>query len=104
MVLIPAENLVILLLVISVLAGANFLTKTYRDTVLFSHLPTQGTADLFSAVQVLTMLFSIPASAIAGAIFSVQPVMLFVLIAVLNLALLAMAYMISKLQSETAEI
>jgi MFS family permease len=99
MVLIPAGNLSVLLLVISVLAGATFLTKTYRDTVLFSHLPTQGTADLFSAVQVLTMLFSIPASAIAGTIFSAQPVMLFVLIAVLNLALLAMAYMISKLQT-----
>jgi MFS family permease len=99
MVLIPAGNLVILLLVISVLAGGTFLTRTYRDTVLFSHLPTRGTADLFSAVQVLTMLFSIPASAIAGAIFSVQPVMLFVLIVILNLILLALAYMISKLQT-----
>jgi MFS family permease len=98
-VLIPAGNVLVLLLVISVLAGATFLTKTYRDTVLFSHLPTQGTADLFSAVQVLTMLFSIPASAIAGAIFSAQPVALFVLIAVLNLALLAMAYMISNFQT-----
>jgi MFS family permease len=104
MVLIPAENLMILLLVISVLAGANFLTKTYRDTVLFTHLPSSGTADLFSAVQVLTMLFSIPASAIAGAIFSVQPIMLFVLIAILNLILLALAYMISKLQTKLAEI
>jgi MFS family permease len=99
--LIPAGNLVILLLVISVLAGGTFLTRTYRDTVLFSHLPTQGTADLFSAVQVLTMLFSIPASAIAGAIFSVQPVMLFVLIAVLNFALLAMAFMIANLETRT---
>jgi MFS family permease len=104
MVLIPAENLMILLLVISVLAGANFLTRTYRDTVLFSHLPAQGTADLFSAVQVLTMLFSIPASAIAGAIFSVQPVMLFVLIAVLNLALLATAYTISRLQTRVTTL
>jgi MFS family permease len=101
-VLIPAENLMVLLLVVSILAGGTFLTRTYRDTVLFSHLPTQGTADLFSAVQVLTMLFSIPASAIAGAIFSVQPVMLFVLIAVLNLALLVMAYMISRLQIRNA--
>jgi MFS family permease len=99
MVLIPAGNLPVLLLVISVLAGATFLTRTYRDTVLFSHLPTQGTADLFSAVQVLTMLFSIPASAIAGAIFSAQPVMLFVLIALLNLALLAMAWVISRFQT-----
>jgi MFS family permease len=97
-VLIPAGNLMILLLVVSILAGATFLTRTYRDTVLFSHLPSSGTADLFSAVQVLTMLFSIPASAIAGAIFSVQPIMLFVLIAVLNLALLVMAWVISRLQ------
>jgi hypothetical protein len=98
-VLIPAGNLAILLLVISVLAGATFLTKTSRDTVLFSHLPSSGTADLFSAVQVLTMLFSIPASVIAGAIFSVHPVMLFVLIAILNLALLVMAWVISRLET-----
>ncbi len=104
MVLIPAGNLVILLLVVSVLAGGTFLTRTYRDTVLFSHLPSSGTADLFSAVQVLTMLFSIPASAIAGAIFSVQPMMLFVLIAILNLILLALAYMISKLQAKPVEL
>ncbi len=103
MVLIPAGNLVILLLVISVLAGGTFLTRTYRDTVLFSHLPSSGTADLFSAVQVLTMLFSIPASAIAGGIFSVQPSALFILIAFLNLALFAMAWVISRLQTrETA--
>ena len=97
-VLIPAGNLPILLLVISVLAGATFLTRTYRDTVLFSHLPKQGTADLFSAVQALTMLFSIPAAAIAGAIFAVQPIALFILIACLNLALVAMAWLIAKLE------
>jgi MFS family permease len=95
-VLIPAGNLLVLLLVISVLAGATFLTRTYRDTVLFSHLPTQGTADLFSAVQVLTMLFSIPASGIAGSIFAAQPIALFILIAFLNFVLFSMAWIISK--------
>jgi hypothetical protein len=48
-------------------------------------------------------LFSIPASAIAGAIFSVQPSALFILIAFLNLALFAMAWVISRFQTrETA--
>jgi MFS family permease len=103
-VLIPPRNLMVLLLVISVLAGATFLTRTFRDTMLFSHLPTQGTADLFSAVQTLTMLFSIPAAAIAGAIFSVQPIALFILIAVLNLALLGMALVISYLQHQADQV
>jgi MFS family permease len=98
-VLIPAGNVAVLLLVVGVLAGAAFLTRTYRDTVLFSHLPTQGTADLFSAVQVLTMLFSIPAAGIAGAIFGAQPVALFILIAFLNLILLGLAWLISRFQT-----
>ena len=42
------------------------------------------------------MLFSIPAAAIAGAIFSAQPVALFVLIAVLNLGLVALAWVVAN--------
>lgn len=100
--LIPKGNLVVLLLVVCVVAGGVFLIKTYRDTVLFSHLPANGMADLFSAVQVLTMLVSIPAAAVAGAIFTVQPVLLFALIALLNLVMLGLAWMVAGFQQRVA--
>ena len=89
--LIPAGNLSALLLVVSLLAGATFLTQTYRDAVLFSHLPQQGTADLYSAVQTLTLLVSVPAAGLAGAIFSAHPRTLFGVIAGLNVVLLLLA-------------
>ncbi|MDX2005323.1 MAG: MFS transporter [Meiothermus sp.] len=98
--LIPKGNLFALLLAVCVASGATFLIKTYRETVLFHHLPTHGTADLFSAVQALTMLVSIPAAALAGAIFAVQPVALFALIAVLNLVLLALSWMVASFQQQ----
>ena len=97
-VFIPSDNVWFLLLVICVTSSAAFLTRTYRDTVLFRHLPNQGTADLFSGIQVLAMLFSIPAGAIGGAIFAAQPLMLFIFIAALNLVLLGMAWVIAHLQ------
>jgi MFS family permease len=97
-VLIPPGNLPALLGVIAILSGAAFLTRTYRDSVLFTQLPEHGAADLYSAVQALTMLFSIPAAAIAGTIFTAQPVALFVLIAVLNLGLVALAWVIATRQ------
>ncbi len=96
--LIPPGNLAALLLVISVVSGGIFLTKTYRDTVLFHHLPTHGTADLLSAVQALTRLVSIPAAAIAGAIFAVKPTALFMLIALLSLAMLGLAWLVYNFQ------
>ena len=103
MVVIPSGNLVVLLLVVSVVSGEAFLTRTYRDTALFVQLPEQGAADLFSGVQALTMLFSIPAAGIAGLIFAAQPVALFVLIAVLNVGLVGMAWVIFSFQKQMTE-
>lgn len=94
-VLIPKGNLALFLLAVSVSTGATFLVKTYRETVLFQHLPTYGTADLFSAVQTLTMLVAIPAAGIAGTLFGFKPVLLFGLIAGLNLLLLGLAWRIA---------
>ena len=98
--LIPSGNLAVLLCAVSVLASATFLTQTYRDTVLFDRLPHQGTADLYSAVQILTMLFSIPAAGIAGWIFSIRPISLFAVIAVLNVGLLLVAVIVSRQQTK----
>ncbi|SMB79937.1 MFS transporter [Deinococcus hopiensis] len=89
--LIPVGNLTLLLLVVSVLAASTFLTQTFRDAVLFNRLPEQNTADLFSAVQSLTLLFSIPAAGLAGLIYSGHPRALFFLIAALNVVLLGLA-------------
>ncbi|WP_407570447.1 MFS transporter [Deinococcus altitudinis] len=96
--LIPAGNLWVLLLAVSVLAAATFLTQTYRDAVLFSRLPKTGGADLYSAVQTLCLLCSIPAAGLAGLIFSAQPRLLFIVIAGLNLALLLLAVLLARSQ------
>ena len=101
--LIPAGNSAMLLLATSVLAAATFLTQTYRDAALFSRLPQQGAADLYSAVQTLTLLFSIPAAAIAGAIYAAQPRALFALIAALNVGLLLLALSLASRQRRTVE-
>ncbi|GGR12181.1 MFS transporter [Deinococcus ruber] len=94
--LIPAANIGALLLTVSVLGAATFLTQTFRDTVLFNRLPKHGTADLYSAVQTLCLLCSVPAGALAGFIYSTQPRTLFVVLAVLNALLLAMAVWLAR--------
>ncbi|THF69738.1 MFS transporter [Deinococcus sp. Arct2-2] len=94
--LVPAGNVAVMLAVVGLLVGSTFLTQTYRDAALFGRLPKDGTADLFSAVQTLTLLCSIPAAAIAGAIFAVSPHSLFVLIAVLCVLLLWLAVWLAR--------
>ncbi|WP_293914738.1 MFS transporter [Deinococcus sp.] len=94
--LVPAGNAALMLVVVAVIGGATFLTQTYRDAALFARLPTQGTADLYSAVQTLTLLCSIPAAGLAGAIFAASPHSLFVLIAALSAALLVLAVWLSR--------
>ena len=94
--LVPAGNAALMLVVVSVIGGATFLTQTYRDAALFARLPTHGTADLYSAVQTLTLLCSIPAAGLAGAIFAVSPHSLFVLIAALSAALLGLAVWLAR--------
>ncbi len=94
--LIPAANVSVLLVTVSVLAAATFLSQTYSGTVLFGRLPAHGTADLYSAVQTLCLLCSVPAGALAGAIYSAQPRALFVLIAALNVLLLGLAVWLAR--------
>jgi MFS family permease len=98
MIFIPAGNIFVLLVVVGLVSGATFLTRTYRDTALFVQLPERGAADLYSGVQALTMLFSIPAAGIAGLVFAEHPHGLFVLIAFLNAGLLTMAWVIWQFQ------
>ena len=93
---VPAGNVGLMLAVVGVIGGATFLTQTYREAALFSRLPTEGTADLYSAVQTLTLLCSIPAAAIAGAMFAVSPHSLFVLIAALCALLLWLALWLAR--------
>ena len=94
--LVPAGNLKVMLLVVSLLGGAGFLTQTYRDAALFARLPASGAADLYSAVQTLALLCSVPAAALAGAIFSSSPRGLFVLIAAVSALLLGLAVWLER--------
>lgn len=89
--LVPAGHLSVMLLVVSLLGGATFLTQTYREAALFARLPTAGAANLYSAVQTLALLCSVPAAALAGAVFAAAPRGLFVLIAAVCALLLGLA-------------
>ena len=93
---IPLESLFPLLLTVAVLAGASFLTQTLRSTVLFNRLPQAGAADAYSGVQALTMVAGVPAAAIAGLLFALEPRALFWLIALLNVGLLLLAWQLTR--------
>ncbi|MFK7602029.1 MFS transporter [Deinococcus sp. SM5_A1] len=93
---VPAGNTAAMLAAVGLLGGVTFLTLTYRDAALFSRLPQNGTADLFSAVQTLTLLCAIPAAGLAGALFAVSPRSLFVLIAALCAVLLLLAVWLAR--------
>ncbi|MFC5847893.1 MFS transporter [Deinococcus petrolearius] len=94
---VPPGNAALMLAVVGLIGGATFLTQTYRDAALFARLPVgEGTADLYSAVQTLTLLCSIPAAALAGLVFAASPHGLFLLIALLCAALLALAAWLAR--------
>ena len=94
---VPPGNAALMLAVVGLIGGATFLTQTYRDAALFARLPAgEGTADLYSAVQTLTLLCSIPAAALAGLVFAASPHGLFLLIALLCAALLALAAWLAR--------
>ncbi|QFP75325.1 MFS transporter (plasmid) [Deinococcus sp. AJ005] len=93
---VPAGNTAAMLAAVGLLGGVTFLTLTYRDAALFSRLPQNGTADLFSAVQTLTLLCAIPAAGLAGALFAASPRSLFVLIAALCAVLLLLAVWLAR--------
>ena len=94
--LVPAGHLSVMLLVVSLLGGATFLTQTYREAALFARLPTAGAANLYSAVQTLALLCSVPAAALAGAVFSASPRGLFVLIAAVCTLLFGLAVWLAQ--------
>lgn len=93
---VPAGNVGAMLAAVGLLGGVTFLTLTYRDAALFSRLPQNGTADLLSAVQTLTLLCAIPAAGLAGALFAFSPRSLFVLIAALCAVLLLLAVWLAR--------
>ncbi|WP_240741789.1 MFS transporter [Deinococcus sp. KSM4-11] len=99
--MVPAGNVIALLVVVALLAAAIFLTQIYQSTVLFARLPERGSADLYSGVQLLALLVSIPAAGVAGVIYHAHPATLFAVIAVLNAALLGLAVMLARQRPAT---
>ncbi|WP_288481520.1 MFS transporter [uncultured Deinococcus sp.] len=101
--LVPPGHAALMLAVVGVIGGATFLTQTYRDAALFARLPAgEGTADLYSAVQTLTLLCSIPAAGLAGLVFAASPRGLFALIALLCVALLVLATGLARRETRAA--
>jgi MFS family permease len=63
-----------LVLFIQGLSSAAFLLlSAYRDSVFMNTAPSEHRAELFGLVNMLAMLFSIPTGALAGWLFTLQP-------------------------------
>lgn len=78
--LIPENNIPILLIATATLGVGSFSTQAYRDSVFMNKLGEHEKADMYGAVQTVTALISIPAGYIAGMAYSFSPKAPFVMI------------------------
>lgn len=85
---IPAGNILILMITITILAAGTFILQTYRDALLMNRLGTHEKADMFSAVQTVMTLTAIPSGYLTGLIYNHSPLSLFVVVLGLYAALM----------------
>ena len=87
--LIPKSNILFLLITTSILAIGFFVMQTFRDSVLMNSLGEHEKADVYSAVQTLTVLVCIPSGYLSGLAYSIDPILPF--IAILTLFVISVA-------------
>ena len=80
---IPEKNLAVMLAVMAANGMSNFILLSYRESVFMNAQGEHEKADMYSAVQTLTILFVIPAGYIGGILYRAKPVLPFVLVSVL---------------------
>jgi MFS family permease len=97
-ILIPQKNLLVMLIVMAFAGICNFLSIAYRETVFMNSQGDHDKADMFSAVQVVTTLFCIPAGYIGGLLFKLNSYFPFVLVLFLFLIAVGVSLYISLRQ------
>jgi len=68
--IIPEKNLIAMLAIMASNGASNFVLQAYRDSIFMNSQGEHEKADMFSAVQMLTILFCIPAGYIGGVLIS----------------------------------
>lgn len=91
---IPNQNISMLILTVAILAVGNFITQTYRDSVFMNKIGEHEKADVFSAVQTLTTLVCVPSGYIAGFLYSISPLLPFIMISILFAAALLVSFLL----------
>lgn len=92
---IPKNDLVIMLAVMALNGTSLFILAAYRDSLFMNSQGEHDKADMFSAVQTLTTLCCIPAGYVGGALYDLNPVAPFALVAIMNLIGLSVAIYLS---------
>jgi MFS family permease len=100
--MIPEKNLFIMLMVMAVNGASNFLMGSYRESVFMNNQGEHEKADMYSAVQTLTILCCIPAGYLGGLLYEHNPIMPFALVSILYLAAFAAAFSFSRPDGATS--
>jgi MFS family permease len=94
---IPEKNLAAMLAVMAANGASNFLMAAYRESVFMNSQGEDEKADMYAAVQTLTMLLCIPAGYLGGLLYRIGPRTPFALVSVLYLAAFAAAFAFSRM-------
>ncbi len=89
---IPEKNLQAMLVVMSLNGVSNFLMCAYRESVFMNSQGEHEKADMYAAVQTVTMLFCVPAGFLGGALYRIDARLPFILVAALYLAAFAASW------------
>ena len=94
---IPEKNLALMLAVMALNGMSNFILLSYRESVFMNAQGEHEKADMYSAVQTLTILFGIPAGYLGGILYRSNPVFPFVLVSALYAVAFAASVAFSRL-------
>ena len=94
--LIPAGNVLLFLVSVTLTAGGSYLMTTFRDTAFMNSLGEHEKANAFSGVQTLSAVATVPAGIIAGAIYSAAPRLLFMVIIVIHAVCMILSLLILR--------
>jgi MFS family permease len=95
--IIPEKNLAAMLAVMAAGGTSNFLMGSYRESVFMNDQGEHEKADMYAAVQTVTMLFCIPAGYLGGLLYEIDARLPFALASSLYLAAFVAAYAFSRM-------
>jgi len=94
---IPEKNLIVMLAVMAANGMSNFILLSYRESVFMNAQGEHEKADMYSAVQTLTILFGIPAGYLGGILYKANPAFPFILVSMLYIIAFAASFAFSRL-------